>query len=97
MDEQDRGLNENGLSRRELVTRAGAVGAGIGLADLAFPAQFLRAATDGDAAKPITVGNPLARYPDRGWERVYRNQFAEDDSFVFTCAPNDTQCCCART
>ena len=96
MDEQHDGSHENGLSRRELVTKAGAVGAGFALADLAFPAQFLRAATDAGDATPISVGNPLARYPDRDWERVYRDQFREEGSFVFTCAPNDTHNCLLR-
>ncbi|OFW48713.1 MAG: molybdopterin oxidoreductase [Acidobacteria bacterium RIFCSPLOWO2_12_FULL_68_19] len=42
------------------------------------------------------IDNPLARYPDRGWERVYRDLFAVDDSFVFLCAPNDTHNCLLR-
>jgi nitrate reductase / nitrite oxidoreductase, alpha subunit len=39
------------------------------------------------------VSNPLAAYPDRDWERVYRDLFQEDSHFTFTCAPNDTHNC----
>jgi nitrate reductase / nitrite oxidoreductase, alpha subunit len=42
------------------------------------------------------VDNPLAHYPDRGWEKVYRDLFREDDSFIFLCAPNDTHNCLLR-
>jgi nitrate reductase alpha subunit len=40
--------------------------------------------------------NPLAQYPNRDWERVYRDLFQVDDSFVFLCAPNDTHNCLLR-
>jgi nitrate reductase alpha subunit len=39
------------------------------------------------------VKNPLASYPDRGWERVYRDLWQYDSKFTFTCAPNDTHNC----
>jgi nitrate reductase / nitrite oxidoreductase, alpha subunit len=37
--------------------------------------------------------NPLAVYPDRGWERVYRDLWKRDSTFTFLCAPNDTHNC----
>jgi nitrate reductase alpha subunit len=37
--------------------------------------------------------NPLAAYPNRDWERAYRDLFAYDSKFTFTCAPNDTHNC----
>jgi nitrate reductase alpha subunit len=37
--------------------------------------------------------NPLERYPDRDWERVYRDLYAHDSTFHFVCAPNDTHNC----
>jgi len=37
--------------------------------------------------------NPLATYPDRSWERVYRDLWKYDSTFHFTCAPNDTHNC----
>jgi nitrate reductase / nitrite oxidoreductase, alpha subunit len=42
------------------------------------------------------ISNPLAQYPSRGWEKVYRDLFTVDDSFVFLCAPNDTHNCLLR-
>ena len=43
--------------------------------------------------KPITVTNPLEGYPNRGWERVYRDLYRSDSRFSFLCAPNDTHNC----
>lgn len=40
-----------------------------------------------------TIRNPLATYPDRGWERVYRDLWKYDSVYTFTCAPNDTHNC----
>lgn len=42
------------------------------------------------------VLNPLAQYPTRDWERVYRDHYAYDRSFTFVCAPNDTANCRLR-
>ena len=39
------------------------------------------------------ISNPLASYPDRGWERAYRDLWKYDSKFTFTCAPNDTHNC----
>jgi len=46
--------------------------------------------------KAVRVDNPLARYPDRSWEKVYRDLYHSDSSFVFLCAPNDTHNCLLR-
>ena len=46
--------------------------------------------------KPMQVDSPLAPYPNRGWERTYRDIFRSDTSFVFLCAPNDTHNCLLR-
>lgn len=43
--------------------------------------------------KPVSVDNPLKDYPDRDWERVYRDIAKVDSSFIFLCAPNDTHNC----
>ena len=51
------------------------------------------AASTRDAWGLDTVQNPLAAYPDRGWERVYRDLWKYDSVFTFTCAPNDTHNC----
>lgn len=42
------------------------------------------------------VDNPLLAYPNRDWERIYRDQYAYDDSFTVICAPNDTHMCRLR-
>ena len=42
------------------------------------------------------VTDPLASYPDRGWERVYRDLWNYDSEYTFTCAPNDTHNCLLR-
>jgi nitrate reductase alpha subunit len=39
------------------------------------------------------LSNPLAHYPSRDWEKVYRDLFKVDDTFTFLCAPNDTHNC----
>lgn len=43
--------------------------------------------------KPVHIDNPLAFYPNRDWEKTYRNIFSHDSNFVFLCAPNDTHNC----
>ncbi|MBI3534743.1 MAG: molybdopterin-dependent oxidoreductase, partial [Deltaproteobacteria bacterium] len=43
--------------------------------------------------KPLQIDNPLTFYPNHDWEKVYRNIFVPDSSFVFLCAPNDTHNC----
>lgn len=67
----------------------GIVGASVAAAGEAggAPLRFLR---------PMDVENPLAGYPNRDWERAYRNIFEPDSSFVFLCAPNDTHNCLLR-
>ena len=45
---------------------------------------------------PIDVDNPLAIYPNREWEEVYRNQYRYDSSFTYVCSPNDTHACRLR-
>src|SRR4030067_709231 len=45
---------------------------------------------------PVDVANPLAEYPDRDWEKVYRDQYRYDSSFTYVCSPNDTHACRLR-
>lgn len=42
------------------------------------------------------IDNPLEYYPQRGWEKIYHNQFKYDSYFHFLCAPNDTHNCLLR-
>jgi nitrate reductase alpha subunit len=46
--------------------------------------------------EPLRVENPLAAYPSRTWENIYRDLYAYDSTFTFTCAPNDTHNCLLR-
>jgi nitrate reductase alpha subunit len=47
----------------------------------------------GQFLEPVNVENPLALYPNRDWEVVYRDIWRHDSKFVFACAPNDTHNC----
>ena len=42
-------------------------------------------------SKRSTTRSP--RYPDRDWEKVYRDLWEYDSKFTFLCAPNDTHNC----
>lgn len=42
---------------------------------------------------PVDIKNPLAAYPDRNWEKTYRDLWKYDSEFTFLCAPNDTHNC----
>ncbi len=79
-------MSGEGLSRRDFVKRSGLVGAGLTAAQF-IPLRHLEAASADD------MSNPLARYPNRDWESIYRNQYAYDRSFSWVCAPNDTHNC----
>lgn len=48
------------------------------------------------AFDPVRVENPLGSYPDRGWERLYLDQYGYDSTFTWVCAPNDTHMCRMR-
>ena len=40
-----------------------------------------------------SAGKSAGDYPDRDWEKVYRDLWKYDSSFTFLCAPNDTHNC----
>ena len=69
------------LSRRDFLAAVNAAGFGA-----------LVASTK-DAWGLEAISNPLAAYPDRGWERVYRDLWKYDSKYTFLCAPNDTHNC----
>jgi nitrate reductase alpha subunit len=77
------------VSRREFLKWAGAVGLGTA----ALPEELFAAY---DLLAPVAVGNPLADYPNRGWESQYRDVYRTDGHFHFLCAPNDTHNCLLR-
>ncbi|RTL09286.1 MAG: molybdopterin oxidoreductase [Acidimicrobiia bacterium] len=39
------------------------------------------------------IPNPLAAYPNRDWEDVYRDLYRPDSTYHYLCAPNDTHGC----
>ncbi|MFN7182151.1 MAG: nitrate oxidoreductase subunit alpha, partial [Planctomycetota bacterium] len=42
------------------------------------------------------IENPLEYYPEREWEKVYRDQYRYDGSFTWICSPNCTHECRMR-
>ena len=46
--------------------------------------------------EPVSIDNPLAHYPNRGWEKVFRDIWKYDYEYSFVCAPNDTHECLLR-
>ncbi len=76
------------FTRRKFLKTTAALGAATAITDKGLALNLL---------KPVVeVDNPLASYPSRDWEKVYRNQYAYDSSFSFVCAPNDTHNCRMR-
>ena len=69
------------ISRREFMARISAAGFG----------ALVASTTNAWGLEAIT--NPLAAYPNRDWEKVYRDLWAYDSRYTFTCAPNDTHNC----
>lgn len=41
----------------------------------------------------VEVSNPLEHYPARDWEKLYRDIFSYDYTYIFNCNPNDTHHC----
>jgi len=77
------------VSRREFVKIGVASVAGLALS--ALDAPLLSA-----LGFIPEVDNPLDTYPNRDWEKIYRDQFRYDATFHFLCAPNDTHNCLLR-
>ena len=77
------------VSRRTFLSHMAAAGAGaLVLTNAATSAAKM--------LKPWNIENPLNAYPNRDWEKVYRNLYASESSFTFVCAPNDTHNCLLR-
>ncbi len=76
-------------SRRRFLFQMAAAGASTAL----ISQQAVSATT---LLSPVSIDNPLANYPNRDWEKTYRDLYHYDSSFVFLCAPNDTHNCLLR-
>jgi nitrate reductase alpha subunit len=76
-----------GITRREFLQSA-AVVTGVIAASNLLSLSILRPAH--------AIGNPLEYYPNRDWERLYRDIYAYDDSYIFMCTPNCTHNCYLR-
>src|SRR5262245_290692 len=74
------------LDRRSLLSIA-AAGASLSMA--AHAPLFWLASLAAQQGMP----NPLATYPARDWEKVYRDQYRYDSHFSWVCSPNDTHAC----
>jgi nitrate reductase alpha subunit len=80
---------EDGMDRRRFLQLAALAGLGTAASPGELFAEFRILA-------PVRVTNPLADYPHRDWERLYRDIFRHDRTFTFLCAPNDTHNCLLR-
>ncbi len=80
------GADDFSPSRRHFLQLAGVAGFGA----LASPADLF---AQYRYLAPVSVANPLKDYPSRDWERIYRDIYRTDKSFVFLCCPNDTHNC----
>lgn len=80
------GSKDYSSSRRRFLRMASAAGFGAAFTPAELFAQYRYLA-------PVKVDNPLAHYPSRDWERIYRDIYRTDKSFVFLCCPNDTHNC----
>ena len=82
------GPARNGVSRRQFLKIGSAAIAGAAFALAMERVAFLQPLTD--------IVNPLLHYPNRDWEDIYRDQYRDDYTFSFVCAPNDTHNCRLR-
>lgn len=76
-----------GLTRRDFLRWVG-IGSGTAAITAGLPLRLLAAVE--------SVENPLAFYPTRDWEKVYRDQYRYDRTFTWVCGPNDTHMCRLR-
>ncbi len=80
----------DGLTRRSML----AAGPGAFLAVMAGAGGREALASNLSMLQPIPdIPNPLAAYPNRGWEDVYRDLYRPDTTYHYLCAPNDTHGC----
>ncbi len=81
---KDRAKRGAGISRRQFLTLSGIAV----LSGNCFAQGGMRLLEALD-----NIDNPLEFYPDRAWEKIYRDQYEYDSTFKFLCLPNDTHNC----
>lgn len=75
--------DNKGATRRDFLKTTGLA---IGVAGaMGWPLRTLASRDD--------IANPLAHYPARDWEKIYRDQYSYDGTFSWVCSPNDTHAC----
>lgn len=79
------------ISRRSFLKLASIGGAGVVLTQCSKSSGLFTLMT------PFDHDNPLSGYPNRDWEKLYRDLFKYDSTFHFLCAPNDTHNCLLTT
>jgi len=80
------------ISRRQFLTSVPPAVAGL-VATIYLPEDVLNFTS----LQPIEPDlNPLETYPNRDWEKVYRDLYTPDSTFTYLCAPNDTHGCLLR-
>ncbi|MBE7519270.1 MAG: molybdopterin-dependent oxidoreductase [Thermoflexaceae bacterium] len=67
--------------------------AGLGAGAFAASTPALLGPRRLEATEPEVITDPFKVFPDRGWEKTYRDLYSVDSTFTFTCAPNDTHDC----
>jgi nitrate reductase alpha subunit len=80
------------ITRRQFLTGAPSAAAALALGGgLAEPLSAL------GLLQPVGRDtNPLAGYPNRDWEQVYRDLYTPERTFHYLCGPNDTHGCLLR-
>jgi nitrate reductase / nitrite oxidoreductase, alpha subunit len=73
------------MSRRTFVKAAGGAAVATAAAAVLKDLAYLQVVPE--------IPNPLKFYPNREWERVYRDLYQVDSEYTFLCAPNDTHNC----
>lgn len=76
------------LTRRKFLQIGATAASGMFLSDSDLALRLLQPV--------VGIDNPLAAYPNRGWEKIYRDQYRYDRTFTWVCGPNDTHMCRLR-
>lgn len=84
--------DQSKISRRRFLKVGGALAA-LGFGTAYSVEQGTGILTHLEVSDPTFVANPLDFYPVRGWEKLYREQYAYDYKARTICSPNCTHSC----